>query len=134
MFFFKAINTGLIIDAVRMFNSIIALYFAIFLFCYFGDDVTYRFGNVGDSIYQLKWYNYSLELQQCLPMMISISRKPVYLKGFASIQCTCEMFKKVRCHFGSLVKLIDNKLFFLIFLYLKDYQHRIFCLHIAASI
>lgn len=57
--------------------------------------MTQRFDEVADELYKLAWYKLPLDEQKNLPMMIALSQKSVYLRGFASAQCTHEVFMKV---------------------------------------
>lgn len=68
---------------------------ALYLFCYFGDQVTQRFEDVGDSVYELSWYLLPLDMQKRLPMVIALTQRRVFVRGFADTRSTREVFRKV---------------------------------------
>lgn len=65
------------------------------MFCFFGDEVTNRFIEISDSIYDLNWYMLPIRERRLMSVMMLVTQKPVYLEGIANIQCTRENFKKV---------------------------------------
>lgn len=69
--------------------------FWLFMFCYFGDRITQRFEDISDILFQMKWYQFPIEMQRNMPLFIALTQKRVYLEGLAGAQCTCEVFKKV---------------------------------------
>lgn len=71
----------------------------LYVKCYFGDEVTYHFGAIDESINQCTWYLFPLEMQQFLPMMIILAQKPVYVGEFGKIHCTRTTYKNVSFHF-----------------------------------
>lgn len=78
-----------------LFGPLISLLFWLYLFSYFGDEVTRRYAGIGDIIFQCDWFLFSREMQKMLPMILMIAKKPVYMRGFANIYCTREAFKQV---------------------------------------
>lgn len=69
--------------------------FYTFGFCYFGDYVTNSFHDIDLSISSCAWYKLPIQMQNCLPMMLRTAQKPIYLIGFAKLNCTREVFKQV---------------------------------------
>lgn len=67
----------------------------LFIYCYFGDEVTSRFDGIETKLYLCNWYLLPLPLEKCIPMIINSTHKPIYLQGFGSTSCTRESFKKV---------------------------------------
>lgn len=67
----------------------------LYLFCHFGNIVTSRFEALGDKLYMLKWYTLPLDMQKDLARVIAISQKRVFVRGYADIRSTRQLFKKV---------------------------------------
>lgn len=82
-------------EIVRFVDFLLVFVGWAFLFCYFGHNVSHRFMGIGDSAYDLDWHLYPLEIRKHLPLMIQAAQNPVYLQGFANVQCTRESFRKV---------------------------------------
>lgn len=82
-----------------------------FPLCDFGDKVTNRFTSLCDSYYEILWYHLPLAQQKHIILMILNAQRPIYLDGFM-VQCTREMFKKVRNNKIELKHPIDT-IFFL---------------------
>lgn len=68
---------------------------SLYLYCHFGDQVTQRFEDIGDAVYQIDWYALPLDMQKNLPMVIALTQKRVFVRGFADTRSTREVFKKV---------------------------------------
>lgn len=66
-----------------------------FFLCNFGEQVASHYFDLSDAIYNIPWRLCQLETKKLLIPMIIISRKPVYLEGFAQLQCSRETYKKV---------------------------------------
>lgn len=88
----RALNIPGILQSLSAMNSITI---ALYLFCHFGDQVTQRFEDVSEAVYQLSWYSLPLELQKHLPTVIAMSQKRVFVRGFADTRSTREVFRKV---------------------------------------
>lgn len=63
--------------------------------CRFGDDVTTRFQDVANSVYDCPWYAMSKNLSKRFPMLIAITQRPLYLYACFNIRCTRVTFQKV---------------------------------------
>lgn len=68
----------------------------MFLFCYFGDDVTRRYGDVLYSLFRAKWYYYPIEMQRNIVTIMIVAGKPVHVRGLGIVYCTRELFKQVK--------------------------------------
>lgn len=66
-----------------------------FLFCHFGERVTSEIDTINATIYNYDWQYFTLEMKKCLIIMMQIAQKPVYVKSYARILCTHDVFKKV---------------------------------------
>ncbi|XP_031634995.1 odorant receptor 94a-like [Contarinia nasturtii] len=67
----------------------------LFIYCYFGDELTNRFDVIQNKVYLCNWYLFPLNLQKCIPMIIFSMHKPIHLQGFGSSSCTRDTFKKI---------------------------------------
>lgn len=65
------------------------------LFCYFGGQITQRFEDVGDVVYQMVWYKFPLDMQKDFGLMILCSKKRIYMQGYGNFRTTHSVFKKV---------------------------------------
>lgn len=86
---------GLISEAYRNSQPMVIAITQCFLYCWFGDEVTSSFANIGDSAFMADWLHYPVRLHQGIQMMIQSSQKPVHMRGFSTIYCTRDVFKKV---------------------------------------
>lgn len=64
------------------------------VFCYFGNFATDRFSEIGDTAYDLKWYNYPLKIQKYMVLIIARSQEPTYFTGLGVCHCSLEFFFK----------------------------------------
>lgn len=67
----------------------------LFIFCYFGLEVTNKFKCICDSIYQSSLPSMPTEIKNYLPIMMSAAQNLIYMEGISIIRCTGEFFKKV---------------------------------------
>lgn len=65
------------------------------MFCHFCGNVTDRFENVSDAIYNLQWYDLPLEMQKDLQIMMAVAQKRIYIRGYGDTRSTHSVFKKV---------------------------------------
>lgn len=80
----------------------------LFIYCYFGDQVTSQFNNIVDSFYSIDWYLLPLNIQKDLPLVIFAADSKVHIKGFGTTSCTRETFKKV-IHCNTYMKYFEKK-------------------------
>lgn len=71
------------------------VFFWLYLFCIFGDNITHRFLDVSDDMYGIAWHLLPLKMRKQLPMMIALSQKEIYVRGFGRANCTRELFMQV---------------------------------------
>lgn len=67
----------------------------LFVFCYYGDEVTGKFKGLSVSMYKLNWHLYPIEIRRNMPLIMSIAQKPIYLRGFGRTECTREVFNRL---------------------------------------
>lgn len=67
----------------------------LFLICYIGENVAKAFNTMNESMYNISWHLWPVELQQYLPAMLMIARQPVYFESIVSLNCSLESFKRV---------------------------------------
>lgn len=92
----KSLQTGDYVAIVKVFQYLILWMIFFFYFCDFGERVTSNhYICLRDSIYQKSWHICSLDLQKSFKLMIMLYQRPVYVQGFAGVQCTRENFQKV---------------------------------------
>lgn len=65
------------------------------MLCVFGDETTTKFEKVYGSICKCAWYEFPMETQKVLPLMLRIAQQPVHLRGYMNVRCTREFMKAV---------------------------------------
>lgn len=68
----------------------------LFCCCHYGFQITERFDNINDTVYQLEWYTYPTKIQKDLQLIIASSQRSIYIEGFCNTRCTRDKFTKVR--------------------------------------
>lgn len=95
----QIIETGDMVSILRTLMLAFATLIPFFLFCHFGGNVTTRFQDIGNVIYQLEWYNLPLDMQKDLLPFIALSQKRIYMRGYGDTRSTQSVFKKVRINY-----------------------------------
>lgn len=80
----------------RSLSTLIIALFYLFVLCDTGEELTNRFQSIGDSIYNCSWNTFPNEFQKCVPTMLAVAQKPIYLQGMGRFCCTRRTFKLVR--------------------------------------
>ena len=68
----------------------------IFIACELSQRISDAFNQFDEIIIQYKWYLFSNELKQILPMIMINTQKPFTMECFGSISCCRDVFKRVR--------------------------------------
>lgn len=113
---------------IRTMAWIIGFYYI----CKFGDDVTHRFQDIFNSIYECPWYEMPINIKKHFPMMMAFSQKPIHIYGCLNIRCTRVTFRKVSNTKIIIPFKVDSFLFVLFHsscLYILDYLCGIFLFH-----
>lgn len=66
------------------------------LFCYFANMASNRLTSIGFAAYSANWYNYPVEWQKFIVLIISRSQDSNVFNGLNLINCTMETFGTVR--------------------------------------
>lgn len=85
-------------DYVMVYDMLLGISLVIpvqYIFCHIGDILTQSYEDVGTIAYNLDWHLYPLDAQKCILLMMKLSERKLYLKGFGGIGCTREIFKQV---------------------------------------
>lgn len=83
----------------------------LFSCCHYGFQVTERFENIRQTVYQLDWYIFPTNIQKDLQLMILSSQKSIYIEGFCNTRCTRDKFTKVRIFHGQNNEIINDWIF-----------------------
>lgn len=67
----------------------------VYIVCEFGENLTNRFEDLDEAVYQCDWYTYPNEIQNLLPIILLGSQEPIILSVFGKVSCTRESFKNV---------------------------------------
>lgn len=68
----------------------------VYASCEFGQQIFGLFNEIGRAIDQIKWYRFSIRVQQMLPIITLFAQQPITLEVFGSISCSRDSFKKVK--------------------------------------
>lgn len=92
---FQAIKIGFVFGIVQ--TSFICFYLlvAMYIPCHFGNEVTFEFDGIWESVYDVSWYEFPVETAKHFPFILEIAEKAVNMKVFGNIVCTRDLFKKV---------------------------------------
>lgn len=67
----------------------------LFIYCFFGDSMTQKCGEVNEIVFDLTFYMYPIALQRYLILIMAVAQKPFYITGLQITRCSLESFKKV---------------------------------------
>lgn len=94
----------------------------IFIYCYFGQNVTTKFSEVADIFYELHWYDYPMTEQKYVIMMLTRAQRPFYFSGYFISSCSLPTFKLVSTNEDSY-----KFVYYILILRFVDYEQ---CFHI----
>lgn len=63
--------------------------------CYFGNEATIHYESINVSVYMCDWYLFPLKMQKCLPFMMIVAQKPIYIGSFGKTRCNRATFQRV---------------------------------------
>lgn len=85
-------NLGVLgMDIMALFGSLMWASF----YCYFGNLATDHVSAIGDAAYNLNWFEYPVQIQKYVILIIARTTRRVEFSGFQLITCSMEMFGKV---------------------------------------
>ena len=67
----------------------------IFCLCECGQQVLDAFEEICDEIDRFNWYEFPIDIQKMLPIILIVSQEPVGMVAYGNIECKREIFKKV---------------------------------------
>lgn len=83
------------VDVLRAISCLVIVMNIPSVLCLTGDDVRAQFEMVNDLFDECGWYEFPLNTQKLLPMMLIMIQKPVYIQGYMNTRCTRDAFKTV---------------------------------------
>lgn len=88
----KTMDYLLVVSAI----SILTIWLPLFyMLCDFGEHVTIASGRLNTSFYSNSWYLCPIEMQRYFLVILLAAQKPLYMEGFARLNCSRETFKRV---------------------------------------
>lgn len=68
-----------------------------FMYCHMGDGITSKCVRIADIVYTQQWYNYPVEQQRYLVLMVQRAQQPFCFTGLTEsiADCSLETFKAV---------------------------------------
>lgn len=70
-------------------------FFTVGLACEMGERVCGMFGSIEETMDEIDWYLYPIEVQRMLPAIMMVAQKSIYVEFFASATASRETFSKV---------------------------------------
>lgn len=112
-FYFRiqAINNGDLASVVMYIMALIFVVFGPCLFCYFASSATDRISSIQRTVYELNWYDYSIDLQECFILIMAQPQQPVYFEGLGMVRCTLDCFGKVKYKMKTIHPLFSHPLY-----------------------
>lgn len=83
-------------DLAILIFQVIGAFFFLLNVCEFGGRVTTAYDEIDYATLQLSWYKFPVELQNILPVVISIVQDKVQLRGIGSVVCSRGTLQQVR--------------------------------------
>lgn len=68
----------------------------LFTYCYFGKMSTESFNRMGESVYEMNWYEFSNDSKKYFLFIIQNAQRPLYYHGLDVAIMNLETFTKVR--------------------------------------
>lgn len=125
-FFLQCINSLRSLDAMQPAVCLNVVMMWLFIYCFFGDQVTNQFESLGPSLYQCNWYFLRLDFLTLLPFTILSTQKLIHVRGFGNSSCTRETFKKVNLNLNNFINLFNLN-------HILDRKYWIFLFHDATA-
>lgn len=86
------------LNPVELINPIMIIFWAfatVFLYCEFGDNVSSRFDEINDAIYESNWHSLPVYTQKAVPIIMIAAQERVVINGFGNFPLTRDTFKLV---------------------------------------
>lgn len=87
----------------------------LFTFCYFGKLSTTSFENMADCMYENNWYEWSIESQKHIVIMIMNAQRSIYYHGFGVALLNLETFTKVSYQSSHFSRNLNQHFFIILF-------------------
>lgn len=84
--------------SAQLFQSMVAnmlIVVWLYIYCFFGDNITRKCGDVSEIAFDLNFFMYPVALQRYLILIMAVAQKPFYITGLQITRCSLESFKKV---------------------------------------
>lgn len=82
------------------FQSTIFWLYTCYVLCNLGEDVASHHTDLSNEIYNLSWHLYPMQMQHSMILMMLNSQQSIYIKGFATFDCSRDTFKRVLLFLG----------------------------------
>lgn len=121
---------------VMIFVLLKSLYAFVMIFNYCEACETFRkyFDGFYDDLNRLNWYNYPINIQRMMVIVIATAQKPAEIVGYGNVLCTRNLFKSVICESILIYINIRFELKFQSFGSFSDCKNRILFLHSVSRI
>lgn len=91
----QAFKSGDLFDLIQVFLFASTVISWLYCFCHFGNNVTQRFEEISDELYNMAWYEMSMKMRKSWPFIIQIGQQRVFIRGVAKAHCNREIFMQV---------------------------------------
>lgn len=99
----------------------------MFLYCYFGQLATDSFQNLDDFLFDLNWFNFSIEQQKCINLILLNSQKPLIYHGFGIVKLDLQSYTKVTKTRNRFSLMCSLSIPIIYFSSLKQFIHTTWC-------
>lgn len=99
---------------MNMIGTICTLIWAS-IFCYFANWASDRVEENGDTVYDLNWRDYPVDMQKYVVLMLARSQERIEFNGLGLAKCTLESFGKV-CNIILMTHHIKTKMLLTMFI------------------
>ena len=86
------------VNPIEMLQPIVFVFWSfifIFIFCNFGEMFTKNFNEVNYAMAECDWYQFPIDIQRHLPIILINTQQTVMLQGFGNIDLSRDTFKRV---------------------------------------
>lgn len=95
-FFIYSQTTDNLVAFIQFLVCALIILTDVSLFCLFGQETTENYEDIYRTMCShLMWYEFPLDIQKLIPLILVNAEEPVYLKGYFALCCTRDFMKSV---------------------------------------
>lgn len=78
------------------------------IYCYFGNVISSKSMEISNTAYNIEWYHLHPKSQMIVKLIILRAHSEIHISGFSVIDCSLEVFRKVRDIYRIISVLTDS--------------------------